>query len=163
MRDNTKEEKRVIPGIPTPPRAWEINFLTDHFEERRDNGFGISAQYRGAYSYTGGMLTLLGRGENKGEPLELKIDLSGDRMTMHNDRFGWNIQLERSEEPIPYLEALPKMPHTIGDAVSALKNVLKEDDLKTIRDMKKEDLICILGWGYLSEMASTCGVEIVIS
>jgi hypothetical protein len=62
-------------------------------------------------------------------------------MTMRSGLLAWNIEFQRSDEPIPYLDSLPKMPHSVDDAVSVLKKLLKEDALKTIRNMKEDDLI----------------------
>ena len=167
---NTEEAaSHKRPGSLTPPRAWEIHFLPDHFDEIIDNDFGIAAHYTGTYVYSGGELWL--REPWHREAHKLKANLSPDRLTIKDELRGWTISFERSDEPIQYLSSLPPVPRSLAEAVRVLKTKLKAEDLKEISHMKEEDLIRLhmgLGlyirnafdlWRGNSELMSACGAQ----
>lgn len=123
------------------PEACEIEFKAGGtFHERANEGFGIAEQYDGEYRTEGQILYL--KPAWRADFLPYTYELERNTLILRDPEFvGWILELERNEKPLKELQALPKQPKNLQEAVETLLGILPSESIDEIKKMKEADLI----------------------
>lgn len=120
----------------TVPKAWEIEFKFDGTYQELI-GYELAREGNGIYRISESKLLL--KPMWRPTPYAMSISIEKNHLFL-TDIGKWKATLERNAEPLSELSSLPRLPKTLEEAVSTLRQIIDAENLEKIRNMKENEL-----------------------